>query len=150
MTSSTAEPAVARNRRLVIDSNVWISALVFGGVPRRVFEHVVRHGFVVVTSAQITTETRRVIATKFPDFTDDFTALCALLTPSTVVIALGATTIDACRDPDDNQVLETAVLGDAASIVSGDRDLLALGRYGNTEILSPAAWLTASSAGAPA
>ena len=42
-----------------------------------------------------------------------------------------------CRDPDDDWVLATAVAGQAEAIVTGDGDLLALGKYQGVAILTP-------------
>ncbi len=39
------------------------------------------------------------------------------------------------EDPSDDKVLETALLGEADIIVSGDRHLLALGSYGGVRVL---------------
>jgi len=127
--------------RIVVDSNVWISALVFGGAPRRVFETVVYDGIPLITSAEILTEIRRVVATKFPDFAPDAEALMTVLHDHTTSVALGSITVNACRDPDDNRILETAVLGHADTIVSGDKDLLSLGGYEGIAIERPADWL---------
>jgi len=44
--------------------------------------------------------------------------------------------ITASRDPDDNRVLECAVAGHADLIVSGDKDLLVLGRYDSIPIIT--------------
>lgn len=137
MTPSTADPA----SRLVVDSNVWISALVFGGAPRQVFEVIVHDGLRLVVSAEILTEVRRVVGAKFPDFTDDVEALIGVIQDHLDSVSLGSITIDVCRDPDDNRVLETAILGDAAAIVSGDKDLLVLGSYEGVAIVTPQEWL---------
>jgi len=48
-----------------------------------------------------------------------------------------------CRDPDDDKLLETAVLGRADCIVTGDQDLLILGSYQRIPILTPAEFLSA-------
>ena len=138
MTPSTADTP----SRLVVDSNVWISALVFGGAPRQVFEAIVHDGLRLVVSAEILTEVRRVAGVKFPDFTDDVEALIGVLQENLEVVSLGSITIDVCRDPDDNRVLETAILGDAEAIVSGDKDLLVLGDYEGIAITTPRAWLS--------
>jgi predicted nucleic acid-binding protein len=45
------------------------------------------------------------------------------------------------RDPDDNFVLELADGGGANTIISGDSDLLALGRYDSIPIRTPAQYL---------
>jgi uncharacterized protein len=44
-------------------------------------------------------------------------------------------------DPDDDRVLEAAQAAGAVLIVSGDRHLLSLGRWGEVAILSPAEFL---------
>lgn len=136
MTPSKPDPP-----RVVVDSNVWISALVFGGAPRQVFEIVVREGLRLLVSAEILTETRRVVAAKFPDFVDDVETLLDVLDDYVDSIPLGSVTIDVCRDPDDNRVLETAILGGAEVIISGDKDLLILGAYRDVAISTPHDWL---------
>lgn len=96
-----------------------------------------------MTSAELTTEINRILTVKFPDFLSDHMALRRTFASRTARVELGALTIDACRDPDDNRVLETAVLGGAASIVSGDKDLLGLDPFGSVRILRPHQWLHA-------
>ena len=49
--------------------------------------------------------------------------------------------IDACRDPDDNAVLEVAVAARADIIVSGDDDLLVLHPFEGIPIVGPAEFL---------
>ena len=129
--------------RVVIDSNVWISALVFGGSPRRVFEAVVSKGHSLALSEEIVTEVRRVLHAKFPDFSLGFEALLTVVAPRIHYVTLGTLQVDVCRDPDDNRVLETAVIGGADFIISGDNDLLALGQYAGISICSPAETLKA-------
>lgn len=136
MTPSKPDPS-----RVVVDSNVWISALVFGGAPRRVFERIVRDGLSLVVSAEILTEIRRVVAANFPDFVEDVESLLAVLHDHVAVVALGSITITACRDPNDNRVLETAILGGAAAIVSGDKDLLVLDTFQGVAITTAQAWV---------
>jgi uncharacterized protein len=51
--------------------------------------------------------------------------------------------IDACRDGDDNRVLELAVTGNAAAIITGDNDLLTLTPFRGVAILSPRDFLLA-------
>lgn len=48
-----------------------------------------------------------------------------------------STTVADCRDPDDNKLLELAIDGNAAMIVSGDADLLALNPFQNIAIVTP-------------
>ena len=123
--------------RIVIDSNVWISALVFGGNPRRIFEQVVANGWTIVASEEIYTEIRRVLVTKFDNFLEDFDIFQAILRPYIEIIKLGGVKVTLCRDEDDNRVIETATIGNAGYIISGDKDLLVLENFERAEILTP-------------
>lgn len=46
-----------------------------------------------------------------------------------------------CRDVNDGMILGTAVAGEAVCIITGDKDLLVLRRFGPAEILTPADFL---------
>ena len=46
------------------------------------------------------------------------------------------------RDPADNKVLETAVIGKCHWLVTGDKDLLVLKNYRNINIVTPAKFLS--------
>ena len=50
-------------------------------------------------------------------------------------------TLHLCRDPKDNMFLECAALAHADVLVSGDKDLLVLGTYAKTRILTAADYL---------
>ncbi|HEX3127616.1 MAG TPA: putative toxin-antitoxin system toxin component, PIN family [Thermoanaerobaculia bacterium] len=49
--------------------------------------------------------------------------------------------VEACRDPKDNKVLEAALAGKADVIVTGDDDLFMLNPFEGIQILGPAAFL---------
>lgn len=109
--------------RVVIDSNVWVSALVYGGAPRQVFERIVSDAAAIVVSAELLSETRQILTQKFPCFLADFEALLVTLQQNLMVVLLVSITISASRDPDDNKVLETATLSHVTETISGDKDL---------------------------
>ena len=46
--------------------------------------------------------------------------------------------IRACRDPDDDAILEVAVNGNAAAIITGDSDLLVMNPFRGIQVLTPA------------
>ena len=127
--------------RVVIDTNVWVSALVFGGSPRKIFERLVSSGLTLVVSEGIFSETRRIISQKFPDFTEELELFISALAPRLIIVSLGTVTIDVARDPKDNVVLETAIVGRAKYIISGDDDLLSLKEYQRILITSPSDFL---------
>ncbi len=117
--------------RLVIDSNIWISALVFGGNPRRLLESIVSSGHRIVVCEELFTETRRVLHKKFPEFVENFEELALILQPLTEKVKLGSISIKATQDAKDDYIIETAVIGGAEYIVTGDKDLLVLSKYKN-------------------
>jgi putative PIN family toxin of toxin-antitoxin system len=127
--------------KIVIDSNVWISALVFGGKPRHIFERAIADGWTIIVSEEIFTEVRRVLTIKFTDFLDDFESFQAILQTYTTKVKLGSVKVSACRDEDDNRVIETALIGNAEYIISGDKDLLDLLKYKKITITNPSDFL---------
>ncbi len=126
---------------IVIDSNVWISALIFGGNPEKILKLFINNKVEVVMSEEIITELRRIIINKFPLFVNSLNLLEASLRKDTVFVQLGSITIDASRDVDDNRIIETAYIGKAQYIISGDKDLLVLKKYEDIKILNPSDFL---------
>ena len=127
--------------RVVLDTNVIVSALAFGGVPRGVLELAEAGQCQLFYSEPIQTEVRRVLAEKFgwPDAMLH-EALPVLWGIGTLV--LPRTTLNAVpADPDDNRILECAVAARAQAVVSGDRHLLALQNYKSIPIVTPRQFL---------
>lgn len=127
--------------KVVIDTNVFISALVFGGTPRRVTDLIGTEVITPVVSEEIMTEVRRIIRAKFPAFLQYERQLEALLQSEGLWVQLGAANVRVCRDPDDDKFIETALIGNCDYIISGDNDLLAISTYQHIRILRPAAFL---------
>lgn len=127
--------------RVVLDTNVLVSGLLFQGPPRQLLYHVLASGVGLVTSADLTAELDYVLETKFPharlaiqDMLESLRALALFVEPSERIVAVP-------EDPDDNIVLECAIAAEAGAIVSGDRHLLALKTFRGIPILSPQAFL---------
>jgi putative PIN family toxin of toxin-antitoxin system len=122
---------------IVIDSNIWISALVFGGNPRRIFEQTVSKGWRIAVSEEIYTEIRRILQQKFPEFVQDLEDLIQVLQPNVYMVRLGSQEVELSRDKDDNKIIETALIAKAHYVISGDKDLLVLRNYKNIQFLTP-------------
>lgn len=123
---------------VVIDSNVWISALVFGGKPRQIFETVVRDGHMIAISDELVSEIKRILRTKFPNFVSDFELLLVSLGNFCTNYEIGHQPVTVCRDPNDNYLLELASISSAHHLISGDKDLLDMRSFRRTSIISPA------------
>jgi putative PIN family toxin of toxin-antitoxin system len=127
--------------RIVVDTNVIVSALVFGGVPRRVFGMIESGDCIFFYSTDIENETRRVLRDKFgwdeerlDRYLPTLWGLGKRVTPRRRVNTVR-------DDPDDNRILECALAAGAETIVSGDGHLLKLGVYEGIAILSPREFL---------
>jgi putative PIN family toxin of toxin-antitoxin system len=129
--------------RVVADTNVYISALNFGGVPDQVLALARRGLIAMFVSKPILEEIEGVLKGKFqwpPSRTRD--ALAAIsefakeVQPTERISVIG-------KDEPDNRVLECALAAEATIIVSGDSHLRDLGSFQRIRILSPRAFLDA-------
>lgn len=130
--------------RIVLDTNVVLSALLWRGTPYQLFRTVRRSEHVLVfSSAALLTElaetlTRPFAAKRFAligraahEVLADYIDAVELVTPSSVPRVVAA-------DVDDDQVIAAAVAAQADLVISGDSDLLTLGIHGKTRIVTPA------------
>jgi len=121
----------------VPDTNVLVSAIVFGGPPGRLVGLAAEGHLQLVLSPPLIEELREVLRRKF-GFSDAaaYQAETLFRRISIVVEPQREVTIIS-EDPEDNRVLEAARAGDADVIVSGDRHLLGLERFGTAAIMTP-------------
>jgi len=130
--------------RLVLDTNVVASAVLWGGVPRQLLQAGREKRVSLFTSIRLLAElTDILVRPKFErklaasgltieQIVDRYAELAAVVQPA----AIAPTVLD---DPDDDQVLACAVAARADLIVSGDRrHLLPLGSFEGMPIVSPA------------
>jgi putative PIN family toxin of toxin-antitoxin system len=113
--------------RVVLDSNVLVSAYSFRGVPGAVFD-AARDGLIDgVVSLHILGEVRRVLVRphlgydqrEADDFVSDIASFCDVLVTDRVPGAW-------CPDPDDDAIVQTAILAGASHVVTGDAHLLGM------------------------
>lgn len=130
--------------RYVFDTNVVISALLFGqSKPARAFFGALDKGEVLI-SADVIKELNDVLGRKkFEHYVSEEERarfLQSLLRETSLIEP--KETIEACRDPKDDKYLELAVSGAAECIVSGDGDLLVLNPFRGIPILAPGEFLS--------
>lgn len=122
----------------MLDTNVLISALGWGGPPETCFRFVLRTQAINFTSEDLLEELStalhyprlEITEVERERFVDLVTSVSIVLEPE---IDIGRIE----EDPDDNKVLECALVADADFIVSGDRHLKQLGTFQETEIVPP-------------
>ncbi|MCR4375307.1 MAG: putative toxin-antitoxin system toxin component, PIN family [Acidobacteria bacterium] len=116
-------------KRVVVDTNILVSAIQFGGKPKQLLDLAADGQVDLALSEAIIAETLRVLKDKFrrtPEWlaeTDRQLRIIARRVEPTESLHV----IDA--DPTDDRFLECAVAGEADVIVSGDSHLLSLGSF---------------------
>jgi len=130
--------------RYVFDTNVIISALLFGqSKPAQAFNAALDRGEILL-SRPVLQELNEVLAReKFNPYLlleERERFIIALLSESIFIDI--KENIRACRDPKDDKFLELAVNGGAACIISGDDDLLILNPFRDIPIIKPDEFLT--------
>jgi hypothetical protein len=130
--------------RVVLDTNVLISAALRpGSVLRVVIDTVSATGGVLVFSEESFHELQsRLLRSKFDPYVrrqDRMVFLAQVRAVSEWVSITGAKL--GCRDPEDDKILETALMGDADCVVTGDRDLLVMSSFSGIPIVRPATFL---------
>lgn len=135
-----------RPPRIVLDTNVVLSALVFANGRVATLRHAWREGYCLPLVSQATTaELIRVLAyPKFKLNDEEQQELLADYLPwcETVRIPTPTPATPACRDPFDQAFLQLAVAGKADYLVSGDQDLLSLADQFSCPIVTAEQFLT--------
>lgn len=114
--------------RAVVDTNIWVSAIISPkGAPARVLQAYRDSRFTLVTSDNLLDELRDVlnrprIANKYGIRADDVDTLINVMRAGSVLVRTTGT-VRVCRDPDDDESIEVAIVGEADAVVSRDDDL---------------------------
>jgi putative PIN family toxin of toxin-antitoxin system len=128
-------------RRVTLDSNVYISALNFGGKPLQVLE-LARAGQIENgISNAIVTETSRILYTKLYWDPSDITDAVDQILGFSKYVEADYTLNVVAQDPDDNRVIECALKAGSDTIVTGDTDLLIMEAFRGIKIVKPSDFL---------
>ncbi len=124
-------------QKVVIDTNVIISAFGWGGKPFQIMELLERGAVRNCISEQTLKEL--ITALAYPKLAFSHAVQTSILefvlAYSDVYDPVGR--IDSAPDPDDNKFIECSVAANARIIITGDRRFLSLKKHGNVRILSP-------------
>ena len=122
--------------RVVLDTNVLISAFVFAGICLRLVERCIDDHRIILSDV-ILAEFNRVLIGRFEYDYDAARVAIESVMSSAEIVEPVIFDRQICRDPDDDEILGTAVAGNADCIVTGDNDLLIIGRFRGVDIISP-------------
>jgi putative PIN family toxin of toxin-antitoxin system len=115
---------------VVLDTNVWVSAMHFNrrqGWPILALERArIRH--IIGICDGIEAEISRILSDKFDWEPAEIEYRLSFLLARAIHVAVPGL-LHVCRDPNDDMVLECAVIAGAGAIVTGDKDLLTLNPY---------------------
>ena len=114
--------------RVVLDSNVYISGLIFGGIPGAILVLARLERFVLCVSEYIQDEVQTTLAKKFSCEHVQIRRACSPYWEIADLVKPTRSLAVVTTDPDDNRILECALDGDAHIIVTGEDHLLNLGR----------------------
>ncbi len=127
--------------RVVADTNIYVSALNFGGTPDEALSSARRGHVQLFISKPILDEIDAVLQRKFAwtllrvhEALTEIQKFATLVNPDEKVTVV-------TDDEPDNRILECALAAEAHFVVSGDSHLKELERYGDILILSPRAFL---------
>lgn len=133
--------------RVVIDANVYVSALISSsGAPARIVKHWLQGKFDVLISQAIVDEILRVTGyeklQKYARLRENRREFVQLLVDQAIWVEPTETPGVVEEDESDNRCAECAVAGNAQYLVSGDPHLLNVGEYQGIRFISPAIFET--------
>ena len=124
-------------KKVVIDTNILISALGWKGKPNEIFRKVLDEEFELIISRKQIEELKEVM--NYPKFSfaeEQKSRFITLLLNVAKVVEISNKLKVIKEDPDDDVILETAVGNNADFIISGDDHLLKLKEYSNIKIVT--------------
>ena len=131
-------------RRIVIDTNVVLSGLLWRGPPYDLLTYVSQNSSMQLFSSQVLLDeladvlTRPSPAKRLKLINKTAREVLADYVRAVTVLQPPPLAQPVCRDSDDDEVLALALLAQAQAIVSGDNDLLVLQRFEGIVIITAA------------
>jgi len=134
--------------RAVLDANIIISALLIrSGMPARILAAAYAVVFRCFSSDAIVREVLKTLThdrvrRKYPIDALEIERLRQFLESDPVLVPITAIVRGVASHPEDDLILATAVSASAEYLITGDRQLLALGEYHGVQIVTPRVFLT--------
>ena len=126
--------------KAVLDTNVLISGIFFGGIPGHLLSAWKEGSFVLALSAEILEEYERVasrISGDHPGLAGSWEPVLALIAMNAMLVAAKPLEEQVSTDPDDDKFLACALASGTEFVVSGDKDLLEVSGWNGISVLTP-------------
>lgn len=130
--------------KLVLDTNVFISGIIFGGNARTILNLIIQGKLKLYISDEILSELKDVL--QRDKFGFPLKNIYHILNEIDLISELVSPTFHhniVERDPKDNIVIDCAVAAGVDYVITGDHDLLEMKVFGNIKIISPAGFIKA-------
>lgn len=122
--------------RIVLDTNIMISAIIRNGKPRKLLEFGINGKYRILMSREILDEFSEVLQRpKFKTTLDEVVSIVSALVESSENVPIKSNLQVIVSDPDDDIIINTAHDGKADYIVSGDPDLKDLKNFKGIKIV---------------
>jgi putative PIN family toxin of toxin-antitoxin system len=122
--------------KILLDTNVLISAFISRGMCSELFEHCLTEHTIYI-SQWILDEFYEKLVKKFGFSKTKTDQIINFIGENTVIVTYIPLSSPICRDPDDDHVLASAVSGNVDCLISGDEDILVLKDFQGVPILKP-------------
>ena len=124
--------------RIVLDTNIYISAAITSGLSQEILELASTTSlFTLLTSEEILDELKEKLLSKFGRSENIVGVFIKRIKKIAEVIEINQKVYLIKRDPDDNKILECALSGKADLIVTSDQDLIKLKTFRGIGIVHP-------------
>ncbi len=126
--------------RVVLDTNVLVSGIFFGGVPAEILRAWSSGSFELVVSPQILDEYRRIcreLGDSYLKAGANYPSILEKIAGASLIAPDQPLEVQVCDDPYDDVFLAVAKVGRASKIVSGDRALLRTSGWSGIAVVTP-------------
>ena len=127
--------------KIVVDTNIFVSGWLWGGIPARLFRLARTHQLIICASEAILAElentfNKQKLQGRLQSLSFTVNGLMSGTRELVEIYPISTIKVPELRDANDNMILETAIAAGADAIVTGDLDLLVLQEYERIPIVT--------------
>ena len=128
----------SKSFRIVIDTNLWIHFII-SNTYNKLDPFLLKNELLILFCAELMDEIKRCITKpklkKYFSEKQSFDEMLNVFDPFIHFIDINHS-VNLCRDPKDNFLLSLAIEGNADYLITGDKDLLVIGKFQKTKMVS--------------